>query len=95
MPCTMTGSLEGDRALAATEAADNLSNELTRITAAFCDLCTALERDPSAHKIIDYSPMAYDWWVRHQEVDRKRVAREALAKLTTEEIRAIRAHPNA
>ena len=43
MPCTYTGSLEGDRAHFAEESSKAAMSELDRITSYLCAVCTDLE----------------------------------------------------
>ena len=92
MPCTYTGSLESDRALAAQDVIDRYKEELDRLTRYLCAVCSALQEDDdkgtltlrnylfeaAAAKGIDANEI-FDWWVDHKAADlRKKI--EALKK---------------
>lgn len=85
MPCTVTGSLEGDRALAHSEAQE----EATKVTQLLCKLCKIVENSDGLILPRDVSK----WWESHKKIDaqeRKMHARDkALAKLTEEDKRAL------
>ncbi len=84
MPCTMTGSIEGDRAWSAEVSAERAQAEITKLTQLLCSLCKTVEDDTC----VDIPDEVEKWWRAHQEVDRKaRLKRKAeiLAKLTPEE----------
>ena len=66
MPCYYTGSAEGDRALQAKEALD----EMTSIA---CFAFSVLEE----HNLLSTAPKAYrNWWSRHKTADRERVKKK-------------------
>lgn len=78
MPCTITGSLEGDAALYAREAADKLRADLLKRTQQLCTACKALE----ANGIAVPSDDGLDtWWEEHKRSDaagrRKRAAKKS------------------
>ena len=76
MPCTFTGSLEGDRALAYQEHADDLAKQITKLTQLLCKTLTIVE----AHDGLEYLPKDVNkWWVSHKKVDARRLAREKKA----------------
>lgn len=72
MPCTYTGSLEGDREMAMRESLDARERML-------CALCRRLETElgaaeagrimAAAERMADGSAPIVDWWVRHREAD--------------------------
>jgi hypothetical protein len=68
MPCTQTGSLAGDRALAATQENEYLSDQITELTALLCEACGALENE--THFFACNIGDLYDWWIEHQESDK-------------------------
>lgn len=74
MPCTYTGSIEGDRALSAQENAEKLSKKnkqqitkLTELTRMLCTACKLLKKNKI--KIEDSALSA--WWTNHQIIDKK------------------------
>ena len=76
MPCTYTGSLEGDRALAAQKNADHLAKQITNLTQLLCKTLTIVE----AHDGLEYLPKDVNkWWSAHKKIDARRLAREAKA----------------
>jgi hypothetical protein len=77
MPCTYTGSLEGDRALAAEEEADKLADIITTLTQMLCSVCRAVE-EIGREDIFD--PLVEGWWQDHQLVDEKAAALEKLTE---------------
>lgn len=64
MPCFMTGSAEGDAALARDEAAA----ETTKVTRL---LCALLKELPPTHPAIDRVPGLKRWRDKHQKIDAK------------------------
>lgn len=81
MPCTYTGSIEGDRALAATEKAERLAEIITELTRHLCEACAALEEA----EVMDSSEVSeelVEWWKAHKEQDERA---QALKKLTPRE----------
>ncbi len=80
MPCTYTGSIEGDRALAAEQLEDALTEELDEMTALACAAFTQLEKYVGLGLM---TPEQQDWWRRHKEADRIRKEEEDMSvKLT-------------
>lgn len=88
MPCTLTGSLEGDRELSYSEANKNV----TKLTDMLCKTLSFVEK-MHFNVRINLGPEINRWWVKHKEIDRQRLKREneaekqenkkkALAKLT-------------
>lgn len=71
MPCTYTGSLEGDARLATSEA----NQKLTEVTQMLCALCTHIEENYE-DDIIGEVPKTNKWWKEHKEVDRIRELHE-------------------
>jgi hypothetical protein len=65
MPCTYTGSLEGDARLAADEA----RTALTNVTAMLCSVCQKAEKAGRPDLL---SPKVASWWKKHKKVDEKR-----------------------
>jgi len=61
MPCTFTGSLEGDRALF-------LREDLDKLTSLLCDLCKRLEKKGRSD-IIAANPRLTKWWKLHKKFD--------------------------
>lgn len=82
MPCTQTGSLEGDRILSLTGDNDKLKKEYAKLEAILCGVFSKLST--SGLKFIldnlDYSEMGVSreeieqWWEDHQKRDKKRKA---------------------
>ena len=76
MPCTLTGSFEGDRALIA-------GTNVTYLTQLLCGACTLLETNgidmstvtveglPNAD-LVKGAPSLDQWWESHKKVDRRR-----------------------
>lgn len=62
MPCYFTGTAEGDRALEAQEAQENL----TRVTRLLCIACKYIDSQnlPIPEKI-------QNWWKKHKKIDKK------------------------
>lgn len=94
MPCFVTGSAEGDARLAQQEA----QKEATKVTRLLCQLCRQVEGEFG----INHLPHdVKKWWVRHKEIDEKRIKeraeavkrvelrKKALKKLSPEERRAL------
>lgn len=76
MPCTYTGSLDGDHILSLEESNNKLSEqvgqlaaELDRVTALLCQACYILERDGEG--IIEDAELG-QWYQEHKERDKKR-----------------------
>jgi hypothetical protein len=97
MPCTQTGSLEGDRALAY----DNANRALTETVQMLCHTLGIVEKYyPDI--ISELLPETQDWWEAHKEQDaeikrelarkaeRKALAEAARKKLTKKELKALR-----
>lgn len=68
MPCTLTGSLEGDRALDAQEA----RQQVTKLANLLCQTCLSLE---SVGELSKLPTPVFRWWQAHKKLDRK-VARK-------------------
>lgn len=71
MPCTLTGSIEGDRALSAQEA----EAEVTKLARMLCSVMRMLERDGDK-----LSNEVLSWWKQHKKQDRERRADERAHK---------------
>jgi len=71
MGCTITGSLEGDAALAARESNEALSSELQKVTQLLCTACETLDNN---HVAIPSD--VREWWVGHSAIDKNRIKRE-------------------
>jgi hypothetical protein len=66
MPCTLTGSIEGDRALGAEEA----EAQVTKLARMLCSVMRILEEDgrrPLSREVLN-------WWKQHKKQDRERRA---------------------
>jgi hypothetical protein len=64
MPCTVTGSIEGDRALDAAEARET-ATKTTQMLCSICEMvekrgCPSMSRMPADVKA---------WWVEHKKMD--------------------------
>jgi hypothetical protein len=68
MPCTYTGSLEGDAALASQESIEYLSNELQRATRVACELGKLVA---TPVKNVLTSDETREWLKEHKQVDEK------------------------
>lgn len=76
MPCTYTGSIEGDRALAASET-------VTRLAQLLCGACRLLEENGISMAGVkteptDFTPHTttlYQWWRGHKKIDNERKAK--------------------
>ena len=76
MPCTYTGTPEGDRELAHQENAEYLAKKITKLTQLLCKTLTIVE----AHDGLEYLPKDVNkWWSAHKKIDARRLAREAKA----------------
>lgn len=75
MPCTMTGSIEGDRAWAAEQTIEKLSDTITDLTRMLCGACDWVTG--YSINMIDEVDGLRDWWEEHQKVDQKKVEDEA------------------
>ena len=76
MPCTYTGTPEGDRELAYQENAEYLAKKITKLTQLLCKTLTIVE----AHDGLEYLPKDVNkWWVSHKKIDARRLTREAKA----------------
>lgn len=86
MPCTYTGSIEGDRAMAAAEKAE----KLTEVTAMLCEACKLLDRKQYTHEL---SQKTINWWYEHKKLDkeleRESLRKSGLSKLSLAEIKAL------
>lgn len=95
MPCTYTGSLEGDRALAAEEALSKKVSSLTKVTQFLCYVLEKLEESKSTSvKIVTDTLLKENdelntWWKKHKERDKERIKKEALKKLNKIEREAL------
>ena len=65
MPCTYTGSLEGDALLGA-------KDELDMLTRLLCEACKHLDN----HELMKVvaSEELFQWWIEHAEADRRKQA---------------------
>lgn len=81
MPCTYTGSLEGDRALGAQKVIERQREELDRLARYLCAVCSHLEDNPLDTKMELYDAAAakgidaneiHDWWENHKLHDKVR-----------------------
>lgn len=82
MPCTYTGSLEGDRAMAAEKRMDALVEARDEMTALACAAFQVLEQ---AGMLFRMTPEQRAWWERHKEADRIRKEKEmSLVRRCTE-----------
>ena len=74
MPCTYTGSFEGDQLFSANE-------ELDRLTLYLCAVCAHLEKSDLSHLILAAGSCAdgvspneiHDWWAEHKQADAERM----------------------
>jgi hypothetical protein len=93
MPCYYTGSAEGDRALAS-------SNALTECTDMLCRTLTLIEKHNKGCRLeIELDSDIKKFWKKHKKLDAERKERErqkkldlrarTLAKLTEEELEAL------
>jgi hypothetical protein len=62
MPCYMTGSTDGDRAMASEE-------EVTRLTRMLCQLCHAMESTEHIRMYEHRAPGLAKWWRDHKAID--------------------------
>lgn len=97
MPCTQTGSLEGDAALAAREGLKKCSEKNTRLTQLLCMAMTYILGGCGKKPAVNPPKELQEWWSEHQKIDRDRRVRErrideekrgrelALTKLTEKE----------
>lgn len=96
MPCTYTGSLEGDRALAAEEALSKKVSSLTKVTEFLCYVLEKLENSNNGdvelilrREILGENDNLNNWWVQHKKQDNERIKEEALKKLSKREREAL------
>jgi hypothetical protein len=94
MPCTITGTFEGDARLEASEA----NQDATRATQVACEALRLLKQRGLLHEVTDDS---LAWFQYHEAVDRRRIEADreairrdnlrsaALAKLSPEERAAL------
>jgi hypothetical protein len=69
MPCTQTGSIEGDRRLAAEETVQEINEENTRLTQMLCQACRIIE-DEFGEEYSDKMPeVLKEWWEQHKKID--------------------------
>jgi hypothetical protein len=97
MPCTQTGSLEGDHILALQEQI----KENKHVAAMLCGVMTVLEKHPEmAERVLsefDEKEAGFrvvqlkDWWEEHKRRDRARRQREAAAARRQREIEEAKA----
>jgi hypothetical protein len=86
MPCTLTGSLEGDRAYLAEENRKELEKKVSELNNLLCTACQLLEA--AGVKLTDHARLYGDlgeWWKEHQKVDEKQ---RRAAKRSTKRSRA-------
>lgn len=74
MPCTYTGSIEGDRAYSAEMNANRLSNQLEITTRLLCFVTHRFEKiNPSVYKgLLKENKELQDWVTEHEAVDAAR-----------------------
>lgn len=84
MPCTYTGSLEGDRILALEERIDGLT-DVTNMLCSFCEVYEEMynrsytDRYDNCYRgpsLIDSVDGLREWWEKHKAKDAARLARE-------------------
>lgn len=92
MPCTYTGSLQGDEILSLSKTVENLKRELDSLTAMLCAICNYYEYchggtetqdflfDAAAHKGLDADKI-WDWFFDHKLRDAEREERELYERL--------------
>jgi len=68
MPCTITGSLEGDAALFAKESLDKCRIRAQKLNRLLCMLCRDVE-NRAEHPL---PSQVAKWWKRHKEIDLRR-----------------------
>lgn len=90
MPCTYTGSLEGDHIMAMEEElkrkrkkARKVKEELDSLTRMLCRTCEILEGLGHVAKIAWPSDVA-TWWEKHKSIDEKRIQEEKRQKAAEE-----------
>lgn len=75
MPCTYTGSIEGDRALVAEESIRALKESRDEMTALACRAFRALEKH---NALSELSHEDNEWWLDHKLKDNQRLFNEQL-----------------
>lgn len=97
MPCTYTGSIEGDRALAASEALTEVTDNLCRVLTLVDAHNHLVSNDEEAEfRVIELPKDIEKFWREHKKIDAKRKKDEAkelkdraLAKLDPNERKAL------
>ena len=69
MPCTITGSFEGDRALFAEEDLEKAQKKNLKLTQFLCETCQILENMGYKGFV---NPKLEKWWKKHKNQDGKR-----------------------
>jgi hypothetical protein len=87
-----TAAVDGKRAIAKAKAKEEVAAKRKRkafnVAGALCDVLTLLE-DKELLKTIDIPQDILDWWDGHQSREKDKVKKEALAKLSMKERRAL------
>lgn len=86
MPCTLTGSIEGDRALALSELATKNGETITELTQALCQAVAIFRA-----KKISLPPLVRAFAHKHDKVDAERKAKEKAEKQLKKKIAAAKA----
>lgn len=66
MPCTRTGSLEGDRILSLQEDREALQAEALKLTQMLCAVCRRCEEQG-----VPVPKIAAAWWRKHKKQDQR------------------------
>lgn len=66
MPCTLTGSLEGDEKLLLEEELRGQTNTVTKLAQMLCSTCKTLEKNQ-----IEIPKGVRRWWKEHKVQDEK------------------------
>lgn len=78
MPCTQTGSLEGDHALALEENIKLINKRNTELTQMLCSVLKIIEKDAldaSDLQLTDLPKDVQKWWKTHRKIDAKAAKR--------------------
>lgn len=66
-----------------------LKEQCDRLARIACKAMTALDKDGHADFLLLEDDEVREWWIKHQEADRKRIAEEARKKAEREEKRRL------
>ena len=69
MPCTQTGSLQGDHILALENTVEENAELITKMTAIACEALRLME--DVGVDMEDLSQTTLDWWEEHKKVDQE------------------------